>query len=86
VTDKFIPHHGIEQDIVPANGTDYTLDEVQAFVGGYIEVVGFGNGVMMLVVNEDGQAQHLPINERASLIAGQSIVGNVVLIEKDRLK
>lgn len=49
-------------------------------VGGYIEMVQLGNGKTM-IVNEDGQLENLPLNKKASIIAGIPIAGNVVIIQ-----
>lgn len=39
--------------IKPDNGTDFTLEELQSLVGGYIEIVKVGT--MVMVTNEDGK-------------------------------
>lgn len=38
----------------PANGSDFTLEEMQAIVGGYIELVEL-DGSTTMVVNEERQ-------------------------------
>lgn len=38
----------------PANGSDFTLEEMQAIVGGYIELVEL-DGSTTMVVNEEGK-------------------------------
>ena len=53
-----------------AQGGD-DLATLQAAVGGFIEAV--------LFVNEDGHRLGLPLNPYASTIAGQAILGDVVL-------
>jgi hypothetical protein len=76
---------GVE-DIRPANGrTMFSIQELQAFVGGYFETLRTIGG-MWLVINEDGKRLALPTNERATGIALVSrgvlkdvIVGDVVL-------
>jgi len=55
-----------------------TFAEIQALVGGYVEVVHLSPGRVALV-NEDGRPLGLPPNPEASRIAGVSLVGTVVL-------
>lgn len=59
-----------------------TLSEMQACVGGYIELVHLKDGVI-LVVNEEGKLNNLKPNIIATELAGISddhIVGDVLLI------
>ena len=59
-----------------------TLSEMQACVGGYIELVHLKDGVI-LVVNEEGRLNNLKPNIIATELAGLSddhIVGDVLLI------
>lgn len=44
---------GVSQ-IKPKNGTEFKLEEVQRYVGGYIEIVRL-NEKQIMVVNEDGK-------------------------------
>jgi hypothetical protein len=65
--------------VKPPKGS-FTLEELQAAVGGYIEVVRVPNSEnLILVVNEEGLLKKLPLNEQATLLAQQPIVGDVVL-------
>ena len=57
-----------------------TLKEAQEFVGGWIEMVYLKNGDQM-IVNEEGLLLGLPVNRIASAIAGQCIVGNVLILK-----
>lgn len=57
---------------------DNSLKQMQDAVGGYIELVRLTDDDIM-VVNEEGLVFGLPINEHASKLAGQSIVGNVLI-------
>lgn len=58
-----------------------TLEELQHQVDGYIEYIRLppGNSHKKMVANEEGQLLGLPVNEKASQIAGQMIVGDVVV-------
>ena len=57
-----------------------TLAELQGLVGGLIEVVYLEDG-KQLIVNEEGVLLDLPLNQTASMLAGQPIVGNAVILE-----
>lgn len=70
--------------------TDFSLNSLSSFVGGYIEVVRSphlpvlecGCRVVM-VVNEEGLLDELPVNDFASIIYGPSergVVGDVFLV------
>jgi len=64
----------------------FKLDELQGYVGGYIErveITWMGKPHDMLC-NEDGKIKGLPINTFATDVAniGQLIVGDVVILRK----
>lgn len=65
-------------------GRGPTLEKLQEVVGGYVEAVPIPNsdGSGVLLVNEEGLLKGLGINQIASVIAGQSIVGNAVVCEQ----
>ena len=64
-----------------------TLKEVQDWVGGYVERVsafpmdGLKRDFVELYVNEEGRLDGLPVNEQASVLCGQEIVGNAVIFK-----
>ena len=58
-----------------------SLESAQDTVGGYVERVRCPDGTVLLV-NEEGRLNGLPVNEEASAIAGQMIVGNVIHFAK----
>lgn len=51
---EIIKTDGTRQPVQPANGSDFTLEEMQAIVGGYIELVEL-DGSTTMVVNEEGK-------------------------------
>jgi hypothetical protein len=64
------------------NESHVTLSEMQACVGGYIELIHLKDGVI-LVVNEEGKLNNLKPNIIATELAGLTddyIVGDVLLI------
>ena len=72
---------GHDSDCTPRNGKKFTLVELQALVGGYIEMIRIPGdaGRRVFFVNEEGMLKKLRPNVRASQIAGQLLVGNAVL-------
>lgn len=53
----------------PKNGTDFTLEELQAAVGGFIEIVKLRNSDLILVIDEEGKCKNLPVNYFATKVA-----------------
>ena len=77
-------------EIVIPKGNVFTLEEIQGYVGGYIEAVYAINATLreigtfdVMIINEDGKRLELPVNLMASAIyehgARDPIVGDVVL-------
>ena len=76
----------------PKNGTDFSLEELQEFVGGYIEILRMG-GSLIMVVNEEGKLLDLPSNKTATKEYwfytknySDYIVGNVLICESCLVK
>ena len=63
-------------EILP-NVSISTLKEMQELVGGYIEFV-YTEKKLVLIVNEEGLIISLPVNQMASEVADQVIVGDVI--------
>jgi hypothetical protein len=59
---------GTSQEVQPANGTDFQLDELRQIVGGHIEIVHCKDGQHILVVNEEGKLEDLPANSQAGAL------------------
>jgi hypothetical protein len=57
---------GTEKEVTPADGHSFTLEEIQAFVGGYFETV-FLPGKKIMWINEEGKLRNLPLNRQASI-------------------
>ena len=51
---QIIKTNGQILEVQPQNGTDFQLEEMQAIVNGYIEMVPLHNGEIM-IVNEEGK-------------------------------
>ncbi len=81
--------------LIRADGTEVvltpekkpTLEQMQVWVDGYIEVVHvlYNGRRCAMGVNEEGKLRNLPANTKASQIFGQTIVGNVFILEGWRL-
>ena len=64
---KLYRSNGIIEDVTPKNGNDFSLEEMQAMVGGYIETLSLNDG-KWIVVNEEGKLNNLPLNFQATKI------------------
>lgn len=75
--------NGDQEFPVPANGRKWSLKELQAVVGGPVELhpVPPGRGVSrcLMVMNEVGLLTGLPPNFGASLLMGFPVVGDVLV-------
>ena len=79
-------------EFVPANGRDFTLEELQKGVEGCIQIIDLTDKTIM-VVNEDGKGRLYP-NMMATIIAKgcraifphDYIAGNAVLCASDMVK
>ncbi len=60
--------NGTTEEVHPANAVSFTLKEVQAIVGGLVEVLDLPSGKIMLI-NEEGKLHGLPRNEQATKLA-----------------
>lgn len=88
--DMLFNSDGVTKLVSPSNGTDYSLEELQGFVGGYIEIVRLGANKVM-VINEEGKLHNLPLNIKATGIIQQYgrndvIVGNALVCSTDKIK
>lgn len=75
---------GERSDVSPARGAKLSLREMQALVGGYIEILRLADG-RLLVCNEEGKLRGLPLNDVATELFQvdrawyDPIVGDVLL-------
>ena len=82
---EIIKTDGTRQPVQPANGSDFTLEEMQAIVGGY--------GSTTMVVNEEGKLIPLSLNLEASRIfrahhpaSKDFIVGDVLVCNNNQIR
>ena len=82
-----IPAAGEAREIAPADGQRFSLAELQAMVGGYIEALRAPDG-RWLFLNEDGKRLELPVNAAVTqlmalrLQPGDYIVGDVIICNR----
>lgn len=75
--------HGEVIEIEPRNGKDFKLEELQAIVSGYIEIINLADERLM-VLNEEGKLNGLAINWKATELAhGYGIIVGDVLVCND---
>lgn len=86
---KLIKTDGSVTDVKPADGRAFTLEELQKFVGGYIEIINVGERAM--VMDEEGKLKRKAVNECATermsgyICADDEIVGDVLLCDTGEL-
>ena len=79
------------EDYTPKNGKTFELEEMQEIVGGYIEVIRLNDG-RIIIVNEEGLPQGLPVNIEATNIlrrdhsTTQYVVGNAIVCDADMVE
>lgn len=83
---------GTAHEVLPKDGKTFSLEELQAAVGGYIELVNLVCGCKMFV-NEEGKIHGLPPNSRASwqfwtshpasFDAGDYICGDAIIVREE---
>ena len=74
-------------DKIPANGKYFTLEELQNFVGGYIEVIRL-NSQSIMVLDEEGKFKQKPYNLNANKIfteifnlSNDYLVGDILICD-----
>lgn len=89
---EIIKTDGTRQSVQPANGADFTLEEMQAMVGGNIELV-YLNDTEIMVVNEEGKINNLDFNFAATFEFRKNypdsddyIVGDVLVCNNEQIR
>ena len=84
--------NGSRETVTPATPPAFTLEEMHGFVGGYIEVLQFEDGTIM-VFNEEGKLIGLPYNPlatvyvkaRMEMLPGDYIAGDAVVVSSQEM-
>ncbi len=83
-----IKSNGEEKNVLPKNNKDFTLEELQKYVGGLIEIVRTKDGKPM-IINEEGKINDLPINYKATELYPYNkydfIVGDVLICSDNEI-
>lgn len=87
---KILFGDGSTKEVEPLNKTDFQLEELQKIVGGYIEIIYLGKGLVM-VIDEEGKLKNKLINSNATLIAlkqvgNDFIVGDALVCKQSEIK
>ena len=84
---------GTNQATDPTNKRDFSLEEMQKIVGGYIEMVYIGNTGYLLVINEEGKFEKpIRVNAAATdavrefLQKDDFICGDVLFCHRSQIK
>lgn len=77
---------GTVTEVKPKNGKEFTLEELQAHVGGYIEMLDVGDG-RKLIVDEEGKLKRLAPNYAATMLYRRDVlVGTVLVIKRNEIR
>ena len=84
-----IKANGRKKTISPDNQTNFTLEELQKYVGGSIQMVQTKDD-RIIVMNEEGKIKKLLPNKRATKLYEYGeydyIVGDVLVVQKNQIK
>lgn len=88
---QIIKSNGETKTVEPKNGTDFKLEELQAIVGGYVQITYLRDDEIM-VMDEEGRLKDKDLNLRASLRYRRdvnpydSVVGDVLICKTNQVK
>ena len=74
---KLFKVDGTVEDVKPANGKSFTLEELQKMVGGLIQVVPVFKS-KYIIVDEEGRLKNYKHNTIASLLVMDEVNGDIV--------
>ena len=75
---------GEQKEVTPVGDT-FSLQELQQYVKGLIEIVPI-DAERMAIVNEEGLLMQLPMNPVASQVAGRLLLGPVLVLSSDEIQ
>ena len=88
---QIIKSNGQTTEVTPKNGTDFSLEELQTIVGGWIEIVNLRDG-RLLCLDEEGKLKGKDFNTRATYILQAAmpthdfVVGDVLVCDAEEIK
>ena len=81
---------GTKEKVEPKNGKTFSLEELQGFVNGYIQILPINSGEyenMLMIIDEEAKLKvGAEINFEASQIVNVPIAGTVLIIEKSQIE
>lgn len=88
--DSIYRANGSIEEVKPANGWKYTIEELRRVVNGPIEFIKSPNKEIMMVVHEEGKLMQQHVNVNATNIVAlwgyyDVIVGDVLVCQKHRI-
>lgn len=85
--------NGERVGIDPANGKNFSLEEMQKAVGGYVQILRMDlDGIpRILICNEEGKLEGLPVNDTVTALVRSAggfdeIVGDVLICLPEQLR
>lgn len=87
---RLIYPDGSDKIVWPHDGKEFSLSELQGFVGGYIERVQLkpGNGHAIMYINEEGKLEGLALNQAATDLTNlwpyDVIVGPAIIVSREK--
>jgi hypothetical protein len=85
---ELIKANGRKKSVTPKNDSNFTLEELQKYVGGNIQIVKT-NDKRLMVINEEGKIFNLDHNRRATKLyeygSCDIIMGDVLVIDKNQI-
>lgn len=84
--------NGEKTEVSPENGEYFSLEELQSFVEGWIEMIPCNDTDYLCVLNEEGKLEDLDYNEKATELVqlrlgfDDYIVGKVLIAHKNYIR
>lgn len=89
---KLYKTNGEIVEIEPENGSDFSLEELQSFIGGHIGLACLSEDEVM-IVNKEGKLRNLPYNQNATAIFNKEmrctadyIAGDALVCKHNQIK
>lgn len=88
---QLIKTTGETSEVNPKNGSDFSLEELKSYVGGFIEIINLQDG-RLAVFDEEGKLKGYEINDKATeickkrLFRNDYIVGDVLICKDSEIK
>lgn len=74
-----------EQTAVEPKSATFSLDELQNYVEGFIEIITIDDA-RTAIVNDEGLIRQMPMNPVASQVVGRLLVGPVLIVAPDEIE